>query len=184
MKEEEETAGIELVIAAFLTVVFIAALISLRLKVPSTLILVLSGFLIVIVATLLSLQGSPLQDPMQSLISQIRSIYSTLVQGGGGGGLFVGLVVPPLIFEAMIHIRGSDLKNVIKPSLALGNNRCSHCNLRWRLNIMETCRSFFLRFLPICCFNRSNRCGHCFGSFSTRKSSLTIGNALRYRSRV
>ena len=98
MKEEEETAGIELVIAAFLTVVFIAALISLRLKVPSTLILVLSGFLIVIVATLLSLQGSPLQDPMQSLISQIRSIYSTLVQGGGGGGLFVGTSCSSLDF--------------------------------------------------------------------------------------
>jgi monovalent cation:H+ antiporter, CPA1 family len=31
----------------------------------------------------------------------------------------VGLIVPPLIFEAMIHIRGSDLRSVIKPSLAL-----------------------------------------------------------------
>ena len=101
-----------------MTLVFIAALISIRLKVPSTLILVLSGFLIVVIATLLSLPGSPLQDPMHSFISQIRSIYSVLVQGGGGG-LFVGLVVPPLIFEAMIHIRGSDLRSVIKPSLAL-----------------------------------------------------------------
>ena len=33
--------------------------------------------------------------------------------------LFVGLVVPPLIFEAMIHLRASDLRAVIKPSLAL-----------------------------------------------------------------
>jgi CPA1 family monovalent cation:H+ antiporter len=31
----------------------------------------------------------------------------------------VGLVVPPLIFEAMIHLRASDLRAVIKPSLAL-----------------------------------------------------------------
>jgi Na+:H+ antiporter len=86
--------------------------------VPYTLILVFIGFLIVIVASLLALQGSPLQNPLQNLILQIRSIYSTLIQGGGGG-LFVGLVVPPLIFEAMIHIRGSDLRSVIKPSLAL-----------------------------------------------------------------
>ena len=31
----------------------------------------------------------------------------------------MGLVVPPLIFEAMIHLRASDLRAVIKPSLAL-----------------------------------------------------------------
>jgi Na+:H+ antiporter len=111
-------AAIELILAAFLTLVFIAALISLRLKIPYTLILVLSGFLIVVFATLLSLQGSPIHDPLQNLTVQIRSIYNTLVQGGGGG-LFVGIVVPPLIFEAMIHIRGSDLRSVIKPSLAL-----------------------------------------------------------------
>ena len=55
---------------------------------------------------------------MLSITSQIRSIYNLLIQGGGGG-LYVGLIVPPLIFEAMIHIRGGDLKSVIKPSLAL-----------------------------------------------------------------
>ena len=55
---------------------------------------------------------------MQSVTLQIRSFYNLLIQGGQGG-LYVGLIVPPLIFEAMIHIRGSDLKSVIKPSLAL-----------------------------------------------------------------
>jgi CPA1 family monovalent cation:H+ antiporter len=98
-------ASIELVVSAFLLVSFVAALISTRLKIPYTLIFV-------------SIESSFLQAPMQNLISQIRSVYSQLIQGGGGG-LFVGLVVPPLIFEAMIHIRGSDLKEVIKPSLAL-----------------------------------------------------------------
>ena len=49
------------------------------------------------------------------LSSQLRSLYSQLLVGG----LFVGLVVPPLIFEAMIHLRASDLRVVIKPSLAL-----------------------------------------------------------------
>lgn len=111
-------AGIELVISAFLLLTFIAALISLRLKVPYTLVLVFTGVLIAIIAASLTLQGSPIQNPMQSFVLQIKSIYSSLVQGGGGG-LFVGLVVPPLIFEAMIHIRGSDLRSVIKPSLAL-----------------------------------------------------------------
>ena len=110
--------SIELVVSAFLLVSFVAALISTRLKIPYTLILVSIGISITVVAILLSLQSSFLQAPMQNLIDQIRSIYSQLIQGGGGG-LFVGLVVPPLIFEAMIHIRGSDLKEVIKPSLAL-----------------------------------------------------------------
>jgi len=82
------------------------------------LVLVLTGVLITLVVGLLSLQGSPLQGSMQNVISQIRSIYDLLIKGGGGG-LYVGLIVPPLIFEAMIHIRGSDLRSVIKPSLAL-----------------------------------------------------------------
>ncbi len=81
-------------------------------------VLVLTGVLITLVVGLLSLQGSPLQGSMQNVISQIRSIYDLLIKGGGGG-LYVGLIVPPLIFEAMIHIRGSDLRSVIKPSLAL-----------------------------------------------------------------
>jgi CPA1 family monovalent cation:H+ antiporter len=98
--------------------VFIAALISIKVKLPYTLVLVLTGVLITLIFGLLSLEGSPIQGQMLSITSQIRSIYNLLIQGGGGG-LYVGLIVPPLIFEAMIHIRGGDLKSVIKPSLAL-----------------------------------------------------------------
>ena len=98
--------------------VFIAALISIKVKLPYTLVLVLTGVLITLIFGLLSLEGSPIQGQMLSITSQIRSIYNLLIQGGGGG-LYVGLIVPPLIFEAMIHIRGGDLKGVIKPSLAL-----------------------------------------------------------------
>jgi CPA1 family monovalent cation:H+ antiporter len=111
-------ASIELVISVFLLLTFIAALISIRRKVPYTLVLVLTGALISVTAALLSLPGSPFQALMQSVVDQIRAIYTVLIQGGGGG-LFVGFVVPPLIFEAMIHVRGSDLRSVIKPSLAL-----------------------------------------------------------------
>ncbi len=111
-------ASIELVLSAFLLLTFIAALISIKAKMPYTLILVLTGVLITLFFGLLSLQGSPIQGQMQSITAQIRSLYDLLIQGGEGG-LYVGLIVPPLIFEAMIHIRGTDLKSVIKPSLAL-----------------------------------------------------------------
>ena len=70
--------------------------------------MVLAGVTITVVLFLLESQGL-------DLASQLRSLYSQLLVGG----LFVGLVVPPLIFEAMIHLRASDLRAVIKPSLAL-----------------------------------------------------------------
>jgi monovalent cation:H+ antiporter, CPA1 family len=80
--------------------------------VPYTLVLVLSGVTITVIAFLFASLGG------YDVTSQFRLIYAQLLSGGGGG-LFVGLVVPPLIFEAMIHLRASDLKAVIKPSLAL-----------------------------------------------------------------
>ena len=110
--------SIELVLSAFLLLTFIAAIIALKLKTPYTLVLVITGVLITTVITLFALPGSPFQSAMQGVTSQIRTIYDLLILGGGGG-LYVGLIVPPLIFEAMIHIRGSDLRSVIKPSLAL-----------------------------------------------------------------
>ena len=75
-------------------------------------VLVLSGVTLTVIAFLFASEGG------YDITSQFRSIYAQLLSGGGGG-LFVGLVVPPLIFEAMIHLRASDLKAVIKPSLAL-----------------------------------------------------------------
>src|SRR5271157_5298153 len=93
---------------------FLAAVLSAKLRIPYTLILVLTGVVITIVASSFTLQGGSFEN----LISQLRSISAQLLQGGGGG-LFVGFVVPPLIFEAMIHLRASDLRVVIKPSLAL-----------------------------------------------------------------
>ncbi len=93
---------------------FLAAVLSNRLRIPYTLVLVLAGVVITVVASSLTMQGGSFQN----LISQLRSICAQLLQGGGGG-LFVGFVVPPLIFEAMIHLRASDLRAVIKPSLAL-----------------------------------------------------------------
>ena len=147
--------SIELILSAFLLLTFIAAIISMRLKVPYTLILVLTGVLITVVVALLALQGSPIQAPMRTVIAQFQSIYNLLIQGGGGG-LYVGLIVPPLIFEAMIHIRGSDLKTVIKPSLALGNSWRSHSHSSYRLDFMAGYWSLRVRFISIRCVNRPN----------------------------
>jgi CPA1 family monovalent cation:H+ antiporter len=104
--------SIELVVAAFLLVAFLAAVLSNKLKVPYTLILVLAGVTVTVVAFLFASQGG------SEFASQLRALYTQLIVGGGGG-LFVGLVVPPLIFEAMIHLRAKDLRAVIRPSLAL-----------------------------------------------------------------
>ncbi len=111
-------ANIELIISAFLLVTFVAAVLSIRLKSPYTLVLVLIGVGITAIATLLSLFGGPLHEISQSIISQIQS-FDNLLMEGGGTGLFVGIVVPPLVFEAMMHIRGGDLRSVIKTSIAL-----------------------------------------------------------------
>ena len=100
--------------AAFLLIAFLAAVLSTKLKIPYTLVLVLTGVVITIVASSFTLEGGSFEN----LISQLRSLCAQLLQGGGGG-LFVGVVVPPLIFEAMIHLRANDLRSVIKPSLAL-----------------------------------------------------------------
>ena len=111
-------ASIELVLSVFLLLTFIAALISYKLKVPYTLILVLTGLLITVFAGVLIVWGGPLGLPIEAATLQLQSIYNQLIQGGGTS-LFVGIIVPPLIFEAMIHIRGTELKQVIKPTLAL-----------------------------------------------------------------
>ena len=112
------TPNIELIIAVFLLIVSITAVISMRLKVPYTVILVLIGSITIATLTILSIQGGLLQGPAQALIDEIQLLYDQLVSGGSGS-LFVGLIVPPLLFEAMIHIRPDDLKSVIRPSLVL-----------------------------------------------------------------
>jgi monovalent cation:H+ antiporter, CPA1 family len=111
-------ADIGLIITVFLLVTFIAAIISHWLKTPYTLILVLMGIAITGIATALTFVGGPVQSLAESVIAQIRSFENLLVEGGGTG-LFVALIVPPLIFESMMHVRAGELRSVIKPSLAL-----------------------------------------------------------------
>lgn len=108
-------ATIELALTGFILVMLIAQVISLRAKVPYTLVLVFIGLGIAVVSTLPLLGTNPVNEGVQQAISAMRSIYAGLVDRG----LFVGLVVPPLIFEAMMHIKAPDLRAVIRPSIVL-----------------------------------------------------------------
>ena len=104
----------EVLVTAFLTVMLVASIISHRAKVPYTLLLVILGIALSAISSLTFLP----QGTIQVIVSQMNSFFSGL-SGGQQGGLFVGLVVPPLLFEAMIHIRSSDLRAVIRPSVVL-----------------------------------------------------------------
>jgi Na+:H+ antiporter len=94
----------------------IASLISQKTRFPYTLVLVIVG--IVMTSTSLSFIFGPFHQSVQDVVSGMQAVYAQLI-AGSGGGLFVGLVVPPLLFEAMMHVNSSDLKHVIRPSLAL-----------------------------------------------------------------
>lgn len=108
-------AALELVVTAFVVLMLLAQLLSAKAKVPYTLILVFIGIGVTALVSLPLLGSNLLLDAVRSVVLQMASVYTLLVQGG----LFVGLVVPPLIFEAMMHIRSGDLRAVIGPSIVL-----------------------------------------------------------------
>jgi Na+:H+ antiporter len=103
------------VLPAFLAVIVASAIISQKAKVPYTLVLVFIGISFTALSALALLGGNPLATDLDALVSQMNSAYTQLV----GGGVFVGLVVPPLIFAAMIHVRAVDLRAVARPSILL-----------------------------------------------------------------
>lgn len=112
-------ASIELIIAAFLGIMLLASFVSIRAKVPYTLVLVFIGIALTAASATFYLGAGPIQITLQSVINAIRSIPDQLIQSEGGSSIFVGLVVPPLIFEAMMHIRSTDLRAVLRPAAAL-----------------------------------------------------------------
>ncbi len=91
----------EIVITAFLAISLTAAIISSKAKAPYTIILVLFG---------LAIAGSSL-----SSFLGVNLLYDNLI----GGGLFVGLVLPPLLFETMMNIRHEEFRAVVRPALRL-----------------------------------------------------------------
>ncbi|MDG6996769.1 MAG: sodium:proton antiporter [Nitrososphaerota archaeon] len=110
--------SVEILITAFLAVMVVASFIALKAKVPYTLVLVFLGIVLAFTSALSLLGQGPIQSIFTSVIQQMRSIYNQMV-GGPEGGLFVGLVVPPLLFEAMLHIKSSDLRFSLRPAIIL-----------------------------------------------------------------
>ena len=94
-------AAIESVIAGFLVVAVLASIISRRINIPYT------QFLVILGVALASLSVSS--------IFGVDLLFNGLV----GNGYFVALILPPLLFEAMMNIRSSELRSVINPALAL-----------------------------------------------------------------
>lgn len=105
----------ELLLTTFLVVMLVAQIAAQKAKVPYTLVLVFSGLAVSVLASLSVTPSNAIAVALQNTILQMRTLYTGLA----GGGLFVGLVVPPLIFEAMMHIQAADLRAVIRPSIVL-----------------------------------------------------------------
>ena len=91
----------ELVLSAFLAISLLASIVSRRTKTPYTIVLVLAGIVLAAAST------PELSDVGQAFQS-LRS-----------GGLFVGLILPPLLFESMMSIRTEDFRAVSRPAIAL-----------------------------------------------------------------
>ncbi len=91
----------ELVFSGFLVIALAASIVSSRTRAPYTLVLVFFG---------LAIAGSSL-----SSLLNVNLLYDRLI----GGGLFVGLVLPPLLFEAMMSIRYEEFRSVARPALRL-----------------------------------------------------------------
>jgi CPA1 family monovalent cation:H+ antiporter len=93
--------AVETIIAGFLVITVLASIISRRVNIPYTV------FMVVVGIALASLSVSS--------VFGINLILNSLA----GGGYFVALVLPPLLFESMMNIRSNELRHVINPALAL-----------------------------------------------------------------
>lgn len=107
-------ATVEIALTLFLTFMLIAQLVAIKFKIPYTMVFVFIGVGLTALSAV-TLSMGPNSNVFFASISWIKSIYQQLVSNG----LFVGLIVPPLIFEAMMHIRREDLNVVARPALVL-----------------------------------------------------------------
>ncbi len=106
---------IELVLTAFLVVMLTAQIAAKKARVPYTIVLVFVGLAVSALAAISVAPSNAIAVALQDTILQMKTLYTGLASGG----LFVGLVVPPLIFEAMMHVQATDLRAVIRPSIVL-----------------------------------------------------------------
>ena len=94
-------AQTEVALAAFFLIALVASLVSKRTKTPYTTLLVLTG-----------LVRSTLP------ISELAGV-SDFFSGLASGGLFIGLVLPPLLFESIMSVKVSEFRAVYRSSLLL-----------------------------------------------------------------
>jgi CPA1 family monovalent cation:H+ antiporter len=94
------TPNVELVITGLLGVMLVGSIVSRKVRLPYTLVLVFMG-IIFAASSISSLTG-------------INSFFNNFVDN-----LFTGLVLPPLLFESMMNIKSSELKSTIRPSILL-----------------------------------------------------------------
>jgi monovalent cation:H+ antiporter, CPA1 family len=94
-------AQTEIALALFLLIALAASIVSRRIKTPYTIILVLLG---------LVLASYPVSE-----FTNVNSFIDSLTSGG----LFIGLVLPPLLFESIMSVRPADFRAVYRPALAL-----------------------------------------------------------------
>ena len=91
----------ELVLSAFLAISLLASIVSRRTRTPYTIVLVLTGIVLAAAST-----------PELAAVGQA-------FQGLRSGGIFVGLILPPLLFESMMSIRTDEFRAVSRPAIAL-----------------------------------------------------------------
>jgi len=91
----------ELLLTAFLAISLLASIVSRKAAIPYTILLVMIG--IILAST---------SDPAMAPVSQA---FQSLRQGG----LFVGLILPPLLFESMFSIKTEEFRAVSRPALIL-----------------------------------------------------------------
>ena len=100
-RTKQKVPEAETIIAGFLVLTVVVSIVSRRIRLPYTVMLVILGVALASVSA--------------SSFFGVDTMINNLV----GGGYFVALVLPPLLFEAMITIRANELKSVINPALAL-----------------------------------------------------------------
>ena len=142
--------SLELIITAFLGILVLASFVSLKARVPYTLVLVFLGIALTAASASFYLAGSPLFSYTRQVILALRSLSDSLTASEGGASLFVGLIVPPLIFEAMMHIRSNDLESCNQTFLLACNCWRCHSDSRRRTCALEDCRAINLRFISFC----------------------------------
>jgi monovalent cation:H+ antiporter, CPA1 family len=92
---------IQELIAVFLGIVLLASVVSKRVKIPYTVLLVLVG---------LSLAAAP-----SSALSGVVDAFNGLISSD----LFIGLILPPLLFESIMSVRVEDFRAVYRPALLM-----------------------------------------------------------------